>query len=84
MLSLSLKRKKGNYKFGLKKNTQLFRTMEYNNLRIYASETIELQVRILETVDADEQLKCLERAEVDQAQLWFSLDPMKVFPGWLY
>lgn len=42
MLSLSLKRKKGNYKFGLKKNTQLFRTMEYNNLRIYASETIEL------------------------------------------
>lgn len=48
MLSLSLKRKKGNYKFGLKKNTQLFRTMEYNNLRIYASETIELQVRILE------------------------------------
>lgn len=38
----------------------------------------------LETVDADEWLRCLERAGVDQAQVWFSLDPMKVFPGWMY
>lgn len=36
---------------------------------------------LLETVDADEWLKCLERAGVDQAQVWFSLDPMKVFPS---
>lgn len=33
---------------------------------------------------AVELLKCLEKAGVAQAQVWFSLDPVKVFPGWLY
>lgn len=36
---------------------------------------------LLETVGADEQLKCLGRAEVAQAQVWFSLDPVTVFPS---
>lgn len=35
----------------------------------------------LETVDADELLKCLGRAGVAQVQVWFSLDPVKVFPS---
>lgn len=47
-------------------------------------QTAQINTGYLETVDADEWLKCLEKAGVDQAQVWFSLDPMKVFPGWLY
>lgn len=48
------------------------------------SQMVQINTDYLETVDADEWLKCLERAGVDQAQVWFSLDLVKVFPGWLY
>lgn len=49
MLSLSEKKKKATINLDLKKKKHNhFRTMEYHNLRIYASKTVELQVRILE------------------------------------
>lgn len=43
--------------------------------------TTYISTDYLETVDANELLKCLGRAGVAQVQVWFSLDPVKVFPG---
>ena len=66
--------------------TKTLKPETHNNLHLTLlfrvfSQMVQINTDYLETVDADEWWKCLERAGVDQAQVWFSLDPVKVFTG---